>query len=49
MRGSIRSFLPSLGSFDDVSNEEAITLLDMEFTDPAESIRTSAKYLIDNE
>ena len=45
----MKAILPSVGRIDHVTNQKAMTLLDMDFTDPAESIRTSAKYMIDNE
>jgi dihydroflavonol-4-reductase len=44
----IKAALPMLGRMDDVDNSKAKTLLDMDFTDPIESVRTSAAYIIDN-
>ena len=44
----IKAILPILGRMDDVDNGKAKTMLDMDFTDPDDSVRTSAAYLIDN-
>lgn len=44
----IKAILPSLGRMDEVDNSKAKTLLGMDFTDPVESVRTSAAYVIDN-
>ncbi len=44
----IKATLPSLGRMDEVDNTKAKTLLGMDFTDPDESVRTSAAFLIDN-
>lgn len=44
----VRAIVPSLGRHDPVLNDKAIAMLDMDFLDPAESVRSSAAYLIDN-
>lgn len=44
----IKATLPMLNRMDEVDNSKAKSLLDMDFTDPIESIRTSAAYVIDN-
>jgi dihydroflavonol-4-reductase len=44
----IKATLPMLNRMDEVDNSKAKALLDMDFTDPIESIRTSAAYVIDN-
>lgn len=45
----VKAILPSLGRLDHVTNDKALRLLDMTFIDPAESVRSSAKYVIDNQ
>lgn len=44
----IKAALPMLGRMDEVDNSKAKSLLDMDFIDPIESVRTSAAYIIDN-
>jgi dihydroflavonol-4-reductase len=44
----IKAALPILGRMDEVDNSKAKTVLDMDFIDPIESVRTSAAYIIDN-
>ena len=44
----IKATLPMLNRMDEVDNSKAKSLLDMDFTDPIESTRTSAAYVIDN-
>lgn len=44
----VRAIVPSLGRHDPVLNDKATAMLEMDFLDPAESVRSSAAYLIDN-
>jgi len=45
---TIRSILPSLGRYDQVSNARAQTQMGMTFIPATDSIRATAKYLVDN-
>lgn len=45
----VKSILPALDRLDHIDNGRAVELLDMDFVDPAHSIRTSAQFVIDHE
>lgn len=44
----VKPIIPSLGRLDQLDNTRAIELLDIEFVDPAESVRSSAQFVIDH-